>query len=85
MSDWQQAESWNHSLLDEEAEPSQHVKHTSGHRSLTEVSSWLSSDRTDCPEPHHPSLAQWCPDCNGKNARKQAEINKQADRDDFEW
>lgn len=93
MSDWQQAEHWNHPH-GEEAEPSQHVKHSSRHASLTEASSWLSEHRTapydpatgtGCVEVHHPSLSEWCDDCSGKNARKQAEINKQAERSDFEW
>lgn len=40
--------------------------------SLTEVSSWLSEHRTvGCLESHHPSLAEWCPDCSGTRRQEQ--------------
>jgi hypothetical protein len=47
----------------EAPEPSTHVHSTGMRLSLTEASAGMSDLRTDCTEPHHPSLGEYCPDC----------------------
>lgn len=63
----------SHEAEQEPESSSPHMSRLSTRGTLTEVSSWLSEHRTTgCFEVHHPSLAQWCADCNG--TRKQQEL-----------
>lgn len=69
--------------------PDPHVQKTTDYRSLTEVSSWLSDARTapydpatdtGCWEVHHPSLAEWCPDCMKTRKPLQQQPSAEEDR-----
>jgi hypothetical protein len=63
--------SWTSVSDAQEPETSPKVHSTGMRLSLTAASELIGGARTDCTEPHHPSLGEWCPDCTGMTRAQQ--------------
>jgi hypothetical protein len=82
---WSQTESWSVPLGQGDGprdKPRPDWIHPERHqlRALAELSESLGSARTTCAEPHHPSLGDYCAECNPVLAAKLTERPTEQER-----